>query len=52
MERQEDVVHWSGYFAVLRVTKRDKATVLITLTLFQTPTLTQTLILTLLQVCF
>jgi hypothetical protein len=29
-----------GYFAGLRVTKRNKATVLLTLTLFQTPTLT------------
>jgi hypothetical protein len=37
-----------GYFAGLRVTKRNKATILLTLTLFQTPTLT----LTLLQVCF
>jgi hypothetical protein len=35
-----------GYFAGLRVTKRNKATVLLTLTLFQTPTLTLTLILT------
>jgi hypothetical protein len=34
------------YFAGLRVTKRNKATVLLTLTIFQTPTLT------LLQVCF
>jgi hypothetical protein len=34
-----------GYFAGLKVTKRNKATVLLTLTLFQTPTLT--LILTL-----
>ena len=32
-----------GYFAGLRVTKRNKATVLLTLTLFQTPTLTLTL---------
>jgi hypothetical protein len=29
-----------GYFAGLRVTNRNKATVLLTLTLFQTPTLT------------
>jgi hypothetical protein len=29
-----------GYFAGLRVTKRNKATVLLTLTIFQTPTLT------------
>jgi hypothetical protein len=29
-----------GYFAGLKVTKRNKATVLLTLTLFQTPTLT------------
>jgi hypothetical protein len=29
-----------GYFAGLRVTKRNKATVLLTLTLLQTPTLT------------
>jgi hypothetical protein len=35
------------YFAGLRVTKRNKATVLLTLTLLQTPTLTLTLILTL-----
>jgi hypothetical protein len=34
------------YFAGLRVTKRNKATVLLTLTLLQTPTLTLTLILT------
>ena len=36
-----------GYFAGLKVTKRNKATVLLTLTLLQTPTLTLTLILTL-----
>ena len=36
-----------GYFAGLRVTKRNKATVLLTLTLFQTPTLTLILTLTL-----
>ena len=47
-----------GYFAGLRVTKRNKATVLLTLTLFQTPTLTPNPNpypnpnLTLLQVCF
>jgi hypothetical protein len=35
------------YFAGLKVTKRNKATVLLTLTLLQTPTLTLTLILTL-----
>jgi hypothetical protein len=35
------------YFAGLRVTKRNKATVLLTLTLLQTPTLTITLILAL-----
>ena len=35
------------YFAGLKVTKRNKATVLLTLTLLQTPTLTMTLILTL-----
>jgi hypothetical protein len=35
------------YFAGLKVTKRNKATVLLTLTLLQTPTLTITLILTL-----
>jgi hypothetical protein len=34
------------YFAGLRVTKRNKATVLLTLTLLQTPTWTLTLILT------
>jgi hypothetical protein len=33
------------YFAGLKVTKRNKATVLLTLTLLQTPTLTLTLIL-------
>jgi hypothetical protein len=36
-----------GYFAGLRVTKRRKATALPTLTLFQTLTLTQIIILTL-----
>ena len=36
-----------GYFAGLKVTKRNKATVLLTLTLFQTPTLTLILTLTL-----
>jgi hypothetical protein len=36
-----------GYFAGLRVTKRKKATVLLTVALFQTPTLIPTLILTL-----
>ena len=36
-----------GYFAGLRVTKRNKATVLLMLTLFQTPTLTVILTLTL-----
>jgi hypothetical protein len=45
-----------GNFAGLRVTKRNKATVLLTLTLFQTPTLTPNPNpypnLTLLQVCF
>jgi hypothetical protein len=42
------------YFAGLRVTKRDTATVLLTLTLFQTPTLTPNPDpnLNLLQVCF
>ena len=48
-------VQWRGqvlyvgrdYFAGLRVTKRNKATVLLTLTLLQTSTLTITLILTL-----
>ena len=35
------------YFAGLRVTKRNKATVLLTLTLLPTPTLTLTPILTL-----
>jgi hypothetical protein len=42
------------YFAGLRVTKRNEATVLLTLTPLQTPTLTITLIptLTLLQICF
>jgi hypothetical protein len=35
------------YFAGLKVTKRNKATVLLALTLLQTPTLTLTLILTL-----
>ena len=35
------------YFAGLRVTKRNKATVLLTLTLLQTPTLTLILTLTL-----
>jgi hypothetical protein len=35
-----------GYFAGLRVTKRNKATVLLTLTLLQTPTLTLILTLT------
>jgi hypothetical protein len=35
-----------GYFAGLRVTKRNKATVLLILTLFQTTNLTPTLILT------
>jgi hypothetical protein len=39
--------HGRNYFAGLRVTKRNKATVLLTLTLLQTPTLTLTLILTL-----
>jgi hypothetical protein len=43
-------VYARGYFAGLRVTKRNKATVSLALTLFQTPTLTLTL--TLLQVCF
>jgi hypothetical protein len=33
-----------GYYAGIRVTKRNKATVLLTLTLFQTPTLTLTLL--------
>jgi hypothetical protein len=37
------VVTGRDYFADLRVTKRNKATVLLTLTLFQTPTLTLTL---------
>jgi hypothetical protein len=37
----------TDYFAGLKVTKRNKATVLLTLTLLQTPTLTLTLILTL-----
>jgi hypothetical protein len=36
-----------GYFAGLRVTKRNKASVLLTLTLFQTPILTLTIIPTL-----
>jgi hypothetical protein len=36
-----------GYFAGLRVTERNKATVLLTLTLLQTPTLTLILALTL-----
>jgi hypothetical protein len=35
-----------SYFADLKVTKRNTATVLLTLTLFQTPTLTLTIILT------
>jgi hypothetical protein len=39
------------YFVGLRVTKRNKATVLLALTLFQTPTLSNPN-LTLLQVCF
>jgi hypothetical protein len=54
-----DLVHfyiliWLGrdYFAGLIVTKRNKATVLLTLTLLQTPTLTRILTLTLLQICF
>jgi hypothetical protein len=42
-----NVNHGRGYFAGLRVTKRNKATVLLTLTLFQTPTLTLTIIPTL-----
>jgi hypothetical protein len=42
-----NIIVGRGYFAGLRVTKRNKATVLLTLTLFQTPTLTPTLILTL-----
>ena len=37
------VVTGRDYFAGLIVTKRNKATVLLTLTLFQTPTLTLTL---------
>jgi hypothetical protein len=35
-----DFLDGRGYFVGLRVTKRNKATVLLTLTLFQTPTLT------------
>ena len=34
------VLHGRGYFAGLKVTKRNQATVLLRLTLFQTPTLT------------
>jgi hypothetical protein len=41
------IIHGRDYFAGLRVTKRNKATVLLTLTLLQTPTLTLTRILTL-----
>jgi hypothetical protein len=41
------VILGRDYFAGLRVTKRNKATVLLTLTLLQTSTLTLTLILTL-----
>jgi hypothetical protein len=35
-------IYGRDYFAGLRVTKRNKATVLLTLTLLQTPTLTLT----------
>jgi hypothetical protein len=38
-----DVLDGRDYFAGLKVTKRNKATVLLTLTLLQTPTLTLTL---------
>jgi hypothetical protein len=38
--------HGRDYFAGLRVTKRNKATALLTLTLLQTPTLTLILTLT------
>ena len=51
---QHDDINASGharsgrdYFAGLKVTKRDKGTVLLRLTLLQTPTLTLTRILTL-----
>ena len=40
IDHQEEIISGRGYFAGLRVTKRNKATVLLTLTLFQTPTLT------------
>ena len=39
----QDIPIGRDYFAGLRVTKRNKATVLLTLTLLQTPTLTLTL---------
>jgi hypothetical protein len=46
-ELKQRVKFGRDYFAGLKVTKRNKATVLLTLTLLQTPTLTLTLILTL-----
>jgi hypothetical protein len=46
-EERGRIVDGRDYFAGLKVTKRNKATVLLTLTLLQTPTLTLTLILTL-----
>jgi hypothetical protein len=39
-ETKEDVIDGRCYFAGLKVTKRNQATVLLTLTLFQTPPLT------------
>ena len=39
MSENGEIFHGRDYFAGLRVTKRNKATVLLTLTLLQTPTL-------------